>query len=90
MQRGLHRQHEAYDNMKHPKALEKWVNKLNEDDFVNMSAKFELILHTIMLIWKNSAYYDTPSQLGERFDRLLNNQMERRQESTVVRTMMVT
>jgi hypothetical protein len=48
--------------MKHPKALEKWVNKLNEDDFVNsMSATFELILHTIMLIWKNSAYYNTPS-----------------------------
>jgi len=39
-----------------------------------------------MLIWKNSAYYNNPSQLGESFDQLLNNLRERRQESTVVRT----
>ena len=76
--------------MKHPKALEKWVNKVNEDDFVNMAAAFELILHTIMRILKNSAYHNTPSQLGESFDRLLNNLTERRQESAVVRTMMAT
>ena len=55
--------HEANDNMKHLKALEKWVNKLNEDDFVNISATFKPILHTIMLIWKHSTYYNTPSRL---------------------------
>jgi hypothetical protein len=76
--------------MKHPKALEKWVNKVNKYDFVNMAAAFGLILHTIMRIWKNSAYHNTPSQLGEIFDQLLNNLTERRQESAVVCTMMAT
>ena len=54
---------EANDNMKHLKTLEKWVNKLNEDDFVNISATFKPILHTTMLIWKHSMYYNTPSRL---------------------------
>ena len=54
---------EVNDNMKHLKTLEKWVNKLNEDDFVNISATFKPILHTIMLIWKHSTYYNTPSRL---------------------------
>ena len=39
---------------------------MNEDDFVNTSAAFELILHTIMLIWKNSAYYNTHPQSARR------------------------
>ncbi len=43
----------ADDNMKHIKTLEKLVNKLNEDDFVNISARFKPILHTTMLIWKH-------------------------------------
>jgi dynein heavy chain len=54
---------EANDNMKHLKTLEKWVNKLMEDDFVNTSATFKPILHTIMLIWKHSVYYNIPSRL---------------------------
>ena len=54
---------EANDNMKHLKTLEKWVLKLNEDDFVNVPKSFKPILHTIMLIWKHSTYYNTPSRL---------------------------
>ena len=54
---------EANDNMKHLKTLEKWVLKLNEDDFVNVPKLFKPILHTIMLIWKHSTYYNTPSRL---------------------------
>jgi len=73
--------------MKHPKAMEKWVNILNEDDCVNISATFKPILHTVMLIWKHPAYHNTPSRSGESFDRLLNNQIERWQESMVVCTM---
>ena len=54
---------EANDNTKNLKTLEKWVNKLNEDDFGNLPAIFRPLLHTLMLIWKHSSYYNTPSRL---------------------------
>lgn len=54
---------EANDNATNLKTLEIWVNKLNEDDFANISLVFKPIMHTIMLIWKHSAYYNTPSRL---------------------------
>ena len=54
---------EANDNMKNLKTLEKWVNKLNEEDFGNLSVMFKPMLHTLMLIWKHSTYYNTPSRL---------------------------
>ena len=54
---------EANDNVKNLKTLEKWVNKLNEDDFGNLSAIFKPLIHTLMLIWKHSKYYNTPSRL---------------------------
>ena len=54
---------EANDNMKHLKTLEKWINKLNEDDFSNLSSLFKPSMHIIMLIWKHSTYYNTPTRL---------------------------
>jgi len=54
---------EANDNVKNLRTLEKWVNKLNEDDFGNLSAMFKPMLHTLMLIWKHSTYYNTPTRL---------------------------
>lgn len=54
---------EANDNMKHLKALEKWVNKLNEDDFSDLNTVFKPLMHILMLIWKHSTYYNTPTRL---------------------------
>ncbi|KAL7443397.1 hypothetical protein ACHAXH_005661 [Discostella pseudostelligera] len=54
---------EANDNTKHLNTLETWINKLNEDDFANIASVFKPIMHTLMLIWKHSTYYNTPSRL---------------------------
>ena len=54
---------EANDNMKHLKTLEKWINKLNEDDFSNLTALYKPTMHILMLIWKHSTYYNTPTRL---------------------------
>lgn len=54
---------EANDNAKKLRTLDRWINKLNDDDFTNLRATFKPILHTVMLIWKHSKYYNTPSRL---------------------------
>eukprot|EP00804_Cyclotella_cryptica_P025500 CCRYP_012000-RA/>CCRYP_012000-RA protein AED:0.01 eAED:0.01 QI:1390/1/1/1/1/1/4/5322/2834 len=54
---------EANDNAKHLKPLENWINKLNDDDLMNLPAYFKPIMHILMLIWKHSTYYNTPTRL---------------------------
>ncbi|KAL7489135.1 hypothetical protein ACHAW6_014715 [Cyclotella cf. meneghiniana] len=54
---------EANDNMKHLKTLENWINKLNDDDLTNLPALYKPLMHIMMLIWKHSTYYNTPTRL---------------------------
>jgi dynein heavy chain len=44
--------------------LPQWFAKLNEqDDFDGLTVLFKPIIHTILLIWKNSAHYNVPMRL---------------------------
>ena len=53
---------EANDNVKFLGMLEDLLEKLTtNDDFVKLQRLFRPILHTTLLIWKNSKYCDTPS-----------------------------
>ena len=55
---------EANDNIKYLRTLEDWFYKLNhEDDYPKMIELFKPLLHIILLIWKNSKHYNTPSRL---------------------------
>ena len=54
---------EANDNTRHLKTLERWINKLNEDDFSNLPTLYKPTMHILMLIWKHSTYYNTPTRL---------------------------
>ena len=55
---------EANDNLKYLQTLSKWFNKLNEqDDFKGLVGLFKPIVHTILLIWKNSEHYNKPTRL---------------------------
>jgi len=55
---------EANDNTKYLRTLEIWFHKLNnEDDFPKTVELFKPMLHTILLIWKNSKHYNTPARL---------------------------
>ena len=55
---------EANDNLKYLQTLSKWFTKLNEqDDFAGLPGNFKPIVHTILLIWKNSSHYNKPMRL---------------------------
>eukprot|EP00232_Nephroselmis_pyriformis_P019075 CAMPEP_0182900652 /NCGR_PEP_ID=MMETSP0034_2-20130328/28990_1 /TAXON_ID=156128 /ORGANISM="Nephroselmis pyriformis, Strain CCMP717" /LENGTH=4527 /DNA_ID=CAMNT_0025034901 /DNA_START=131 /DNA_END=13711 /DNA_ORIENTATION=+ len=55
---------EANDNVKFLSPLHKYFDKLNMmDEFPEMTVLFKPIMHTILLIWKNSKYYCTPARL---------------------------
>ena len=55
---------EANDNMKYLRTLEEWFDKLNnEDQFPRLLNLFKPMLHIILLIWKNSKHYNSPTRL---------------------------
>ncbi len=55
---------EANSNSQFLSLLDEWFNKLiNGDDFANLQEIFPPILYTILLIWKRSEYYNTPSRI---------------------------
>ncbi|KAL7445854.1 hypothetical protein ACHAXM_010428 [Skeletonema potamos] len=67
---------EANDNVKHLKPLEKWINKLNEDDFGNLTTVFTPMLHVLMLIWKHSKHYNTSNRLVVVVQEMCNSIIE--------------
>jgi len=55
---------EANDNTKYLQILESWFEKLvTMDDFPRLSNLFVPILHALLLVWRHSNYYNTPSRL---------------------------
>jgi len=55
---------EANDNVKYLRTLESWFGRLNSaDDFEKLPELFRPIMHILLLIWKNSKFYNTPARL---------------------------
>jgi dynein heavy chain, axonemal len=55
---------EANDNVKYLRTLESWFQRLNGgEDFEKLPEVFRPILHILLLIWKNSKFYNTPARL---------------------------
>jgi hypothetical protein len=58
---------EANDNVKYLRTLEGWFAKLNAGgeggDFERLPELFRPILHILLLVWKNSKFYNTPARL---------------------------
>ena len=55
---------DANDNLKYLQTLSKWFSKLNEqDDFAGLPGLFKPVVHTILLVWKNSDHYNKPMRL---------------------------
>ena len=64
---------EANDNKRFLGMLGGWFEKLiNGDDFANLNKIFEPILHTMILIWKRSTYYNTPSRIVVLLKQICN------------------
>ena len=72
-----HARLEANDNIKHLHHLEEWVKKLNStDDFPGLTSIYKPLLHILLLIWKNSTYYNTPSRLVVLIREICNSLIE--------------
>ncbi len=55
---------EANDNVKYLRTLEGWFQRLNSaDEFTALVDLFKPMMHILLLIWKNSKYYNTPARL---------------------------
>ena len=60
----FHARAEANNIIKYLQPLVAWFEALeNENDFDSITNLFHPILHTLLLVWKSSAYYNTPSRL---------------------------
>ena len=60
----FHARAEANNIVKYLRPLLPWLEGLeNETDFERLVHHFRPILHIVLLVWKSSAYYNTPSRL---------------------------
>ncbi|CAE8597984.1 unnamed protein product [Polarella glacialis] len=66
---------EANDNVKFLATLNKGIEKLTSDsaDFETLDTMFTGILHTILLIWRYSKYYNTPTRLAVLIREICNS-----------------
>jgi dynein heavy chain len=64
---------ESNNNVKFLRTLEKWFKTLNTaDDLNDLKDLFRPMLHIILLIWKNSKYYNTPQRLSVLVRKVCN------------------
>eukprot|EP00929_Paragymnodinium_shiwhaense_P077081 TRINITY_DN3967_c0_g2_i2.p1 TRINITY_DN3967_c0_g2~~TRINITY_DN3967_c0_g2_i2.p1 ORF type:complete len:4576 (+),score=1729.31 TRINITY_DN3967_c0_g2_i2:93-13820(+) len=65
---------EANDNVRYLNTLQKGINDLMKDgvEFETIEKLFDGIMHTILLIWKYSKYYNTPTRLAVLIREICN------------------
>ena len=60
----FHARAEANDNVKFLAPLRKWVEQLEDcTDYGTLPEAYPPVVHTILLIWKGSGHYNTPTRL---------------------------
>ncbi len=65
---------EANDNVKFLKPLRRYLEKLSTmDDFTALVDLFKPIMHTCMLIWKHSNYYNTAARFVTLLRQICND-----------------
>ena len=73
---------EANDNVVYIKAVEPFLNTLGNEAFAEIGAVFKPLMHTILLVWKNSKFYNTPGRLVVMMREICNDLI--RQAATFV------
>eukprot|EP00960_Hanusia_phi_P039486 753915-Hanusia_phi.AAC.17 len=53
---------EANDNLVYLEPMVKYVNMLGAEQFQDLIPHFKPTMHTLLLIWKNSKFYNTPAR----------------------------
>jgi dynein heavy chain len=64
---------EANDNVVYLKAVEPYLNQLSSESFAEIGGVFKPLMHTILLIWKNSKFYNTPGRLVVMMREICND-----------------
>jgi dynein heavy chain len=65
---------EANENVKFLKPLRKYLTKLEEmDEFTALVDLFKPIVHTLMLIWKHSPFYNTSARFATLVQEICNS-----------------
>lgn len=66
---------EATSNVRFLATLQKGIDKLTSEsaDFETLDKNFDGVLHTILLIWKYSKYYNTPTRLAILIREICNS-----------------
>ena len=64
---------QSNDNKLYLKAISDWIAALGSD-FSEVSDNFKPLMHTILLIWRNSKFYNTPGRLVVLMREICNQQ----------------
>jgi dynein heavy chain len=73
---------EARDNVKYLRTLKQQFETLNSlDEFARMPTLYHPIMHLLLLVWKNSKYYNTPAALAVLMRELCNDIIMKAHES---------
>ena len=54
---------EANDNLRYLRPLETWYEQLEGAGLEDLPALFRPVLHMLLLVWKNSRFYNSPNRL---------------------------
>ena len=74
---------ESNENKRYLKPLKKWVLKFeNELDYPNLFLLFRPIFQILLLIWKGSRFFNTPTRLGLIL-REFNNALIKKANKTI-------
>ena len=73
---------EANDNKVYLGSVEALITKLGNDSFTEIEELFKPLMHTILLVWKNSKFYNTPARLVVLMREICNDLI--RQAATFV------
>ena len=73
---------EANDNYRHLKTLKRLFSDLSESthEFSSIHELFIPIMHTILMIWKESKFYNTPPRLVVLIREICNQIISRAKE----------
>ena len=73
---------EAKDNVKYLAALKPNLDEFNGTDFEQVSLCIKPIMHMLLLVWKQSKFYNTPPALSLIIRMVCNAMMEKAREFT--------
>jgi len=71
---------EANDNTMHLKTLEPYLQQIKSEDFASLHTVYRPMMHTMLLIWKHSKFYNTSTRMVVLVREICNDIIKRSQD----------